>query len=233
MKILIVEDEIRIAKLLERLIKKIWGAQLTRLHHCRRLGEANNFLSKHPVDLLFLDLNLQGQNGFDLLQKFTAQAFHVVVVSAYRERALEAFEYGALDFIPKPFNRERLQKTFDRLMGTSKDVKPTAKFISIKKSGNVLPIRVAEIIYIQANGHYTALHLTSQRKELSDHSMDKLEILLPNDFFRIHRSYLVNLNEALEINKHPGSKYELRLKSGIYLPIGRSRLKALRERINF
>ena len=82
MKILIVEDEVRVSKLLEVMIREIWGSRLTRLHHCRFLGEANNFLSKYPIDLLFLDLNLKGESGFDLLQQFTAQSFHTVIVSA-------------------------------------------------------------------------------------------------------------------------------------------------------
>ena len=70
MKILIVEDEIRIAKLLEKQIRVVWAGHLTQIHHCRHLGEARNFLSKYPIDLLFLDLNLKGESGFQLLKEF-------------------------------------------------------------------------------------------------------------------------------------------------------------------
>lgn len=231
MRILIVEDERRIAKLLERLIREIWGGQLSRLHHCRSLGEANNFLSQHPIDLLFLDLNLKNENGFELLRQFTSRAFQVVVVSAYRERAIEAFEYGVLDFIPKPFGRARLQKTYDRLFAQSATNQPAIKYIAIKKAGSILPIPISKICYIQADGHYTQIHLTNGHKEISDQPLEKLQLLLPIDFVRSHRSYLVHLLEVLEIKKYPGSKADLILKNGTILPIGRSRLKEVEGRM--
>ena len=231
MKILIVEDEIRIAKLLERMVREIWAEKLTRLNHCNHLNDAEKFLAKHPVDLLFLDLNLNGQNGFDILKKLSARPFHTVIVSAYKEKAIEAFEYGVLDFIPKPFNRERLEKTFSRLIGHADQVKPMTRFISVKKSGRILPVPVKEIAFIQAKGHYTELNLQDNRKELSDKSLEKLEVLLPFQFLRVHRSYLVNLDMVLEIKKYPGSKYHLLLKNEAVLPIGRSKLKDLKKRM--
>ena len=231
MKILIVEDEIRIAKLLEKMIREIWGDTLSRLHHCHQLGEANNFLSKYTIDLLFLDLNLKGESGFDLLHQYTARSFHTVIVSAYRDKAVEAFEYGVLDFVPKPFSKERLQKTFERLVGETDSTYSATKFIPIKKSGRIILIPISQISHVQADGHYTSLHLQSQNKEICDHSMEKLLLLLPASFIRIHRSYIVNLQMANEIRKYPGSKVELVLNGGTILPISRSRLKEVEKQL--
>ncbi|MEL6194324.1 MAG: LytTR family DNA-binding domain-containing protein [Bacteroidota bacterium] len=231
MKILLVEDETRIAKLLEKMIREIWGNHLSRLHHCHHLGEANNFLSKYTIDLLFLDLNLQGESGFDLLHQYTTQSFHTVIVSAYRDKAIEAFEYGVLDFVPKPFSHERLQKTLDRLVGENSSSYSATKFIPIKKSGRIVLIPIAQITYVQADGHYTSIHLANQSKEICDHSMEKLLVLLPASFIRIHRSYIVHLPNASEIRKSPGSKVELVLNDGTTLPIGRSRLKEVEKQM--
>jgi len=231
MRILIVEDEIRIAKLLERIIREIWQDKLSRIHHCKHLGEANNFLLKYPIDLLFLDLNLNGQDGFKLLQQYTAQSFHTVVVSAYRNKAIEAFEYGVLDFVPKPFNKERLQKTYHRIIGKKETSTSELKFVAIKKGKAITLIPIKDLIYAKAEGHYSYLFLNQNKKELSDHSLEKLELLLPNTFVRIHRSYIVNLDFCRNIRRHPGSKYEVELSSGTLLPIGRSRLKELQAKM--
>lgn len=231
MNILIIEDEIRIAKLLERLIREVWGNAVSRINHVARLEDANRFLKRHPIDLLFLDLNLNGQNGFDILKDFSSQSFHTVIVSAYKDRAIEAFEYGVLDFIPKPFSRARLEKTYARLIGSQNDSQHALRFIAVKKSGRVKPVPIQEVRFIKADGHYTELHLSGGKKELSDKPLDKLEVLLPASFLRIHRSYIVQMNEALEIKKFPGSKYQLLLKDGSTLPIGRSRLKNVEERM--
>ncbi len=68
-----------------------------------------------PIDVLFLDLNLNGKDGFDLLKTSVSGAFHVIIISAHTEQALKAFEYGVLDFVGKPFNKERLARALDRV----------------------------------------------------------------------------------------------------------------------
>ncbi len=229
MNILIVEDEIRIAKLLENQIRELLGSKLKKLSHCQYLAEANNFINKYPLDLLFLDLNLKGENGFDLLQKFTALPFQTVIVSAYKDQAIEAFEFGVLDFIPKPFNKKRLQKTLDRLFHHSTDQGKGLKYIAVKKKGRIVSLPLSEILFIQADGHYTELHTASQYF-ICNKSMDSLEILLPKQFIRIHRSYLVDLNRIEEIQKFPGSKYQILLKNGKELPVSRKGFKLLDSR---
>ena len=78
------------------------------------LPEALCFIENNSLDLVLLDLNLNGDNGFDLLTTAVSESFHTIVISAYKDQAITAFEYGILDFVPKPFNRDRLEQAFDR-----------------------------------------------------------------------------------------------------------------------
>ena len=118
-----------------------------------------------------------------------------------------------------------------KLLGRKSTASPSIRYISIKKSVRIIPIPIEKVSYIKADGHYSEIHLSNKQWELSTHSLDKLELLLPADFIRIHRSYLANLESAQEVRKYPGSKYELLLKDGISLPVGRSKAKNLENRM--
>src|SRR5688572_31129759 len=110
MKILIVEDEPVLAQRLARFCREILGGQLESLRVASMFSEASARLDESPIDLLLLDLNLHGRDGMQLLASSVAGSFHTIIVSANTEQALRAFEYGVIDFVPKPFSRERLEQ---------------------------------------------------------------------------------------------------------------------------
>jgi two-component system response regulator LytT len=114
MRVLIVEDEQMVARRLERLLRQVLGAQLSAVRIASDLDSACVALAEDPDALLLLDLNLGGADGFELLRRARAQGHRTIVVSANFERALEAFELGVLDFIPKPFNADRLRLALRR-----------------------------------------------------------------------------------------------------------------------
>ncbi|RYF25612.1 MAG: response regulator transcription factor, partial [Flavobacteriales bacterium] len=186
-------------------------------------------LDHHTIDLLLLDLNLNGENGFDLLESVVARSFHTIIVSAYTDRAIKAFEYGVLDFVPKPFDEVRLAQAFKRLTQSLKTTEETLKFLAVKKAGNVKLIDINELLYIKGAGIYSELYLQNGNVELHDKSLEALEQILPNNYERIHKSYLVSLQLAERIIVQSGSKYDLLLKNGIVLPIGRSKYKELKK----
>ncbi|MEM7104753.1 MAG: LytTR family DNA-binding domain-containing protein [Bacteroidota bacterium] len=231
MKILIVEDELRVAKLLEKNVRLIWEEVLTNITVINNLTEAEIFMSQNEIDLLFLDLNLNGRNGFDLLNDFVSRPFFTIVVSAYRDQAIKAFEYGVLDFIPKPFNQERLKTAYLRSIGQAKEPSPEIKNLTVKKKGKLLLVPVIEILYIKSDGHYAELHLRNDKLEISDKPLDRLEVLLQNDFIRIHRSYLVRVNAIKEVLRFPGSRYEIALHSDLNLPLSRTRYKSVISKV--
>src|SRR5271157_1945729 len=107
MRILIVEDEEMASRLLKNILIEILGEGIESIQVQRSLTASQCYLQDHTIDLLFLDLNLHVENGFALLASAAAGSFHTIVVSAHTDRAIEAFEYGVLDFVPKPYGEER------------------------------------------------------------------------------------------------------------------------------
>lgn len=231
MKILIVEDEARIARRLERMTRDYFGPQLAGLAICESLPTALHALETAAPDLLLLDLNLNGQDGFDLLKSVMAGAFHTIIISAYTDRAITAFAHGVLDFVPKPFTQERLAQAFARLTPTARKPETGLQFLAVKKQGSLVLIDINDLRYIKGAGIYAELHLQNGKKELHDKSLEKLAQLLPNSFERIHKSYIVPIGQAEKIIVQEGSSYHLLLKNGELLPIGRSRYKELRSKM--
>lgn len=230
MNVLIVEDESRIAKRVERMTRELMGETLQSLKHIDSLSDALKFIENRSIDLVLLDLNLNGANGFDLLTTAVSKSFHTIVISAYKDQALTAFEYGVLDFVPKPFNKDRLEQAFDRILNKEKAGTNQTKYLAVKKRHRIQLIPIEEVIYIKGAGAYSELFLTDGGKELHDKSLEKLEQLLSNSFERIHKSYMVKMSEIKEIKVASGSKYHAVLKNGDQLPIGRTKYKDIRAK---
>lgn len=230
MKVLIVEDESRIAKRIERMTRDIFGNALNSLTHINTLPEALTFIENNSLDLVLLDLNLNGENGFDLLKTAVSQSFHTIVISANKDQAITAFEYGILDFVPKPFNRDRLEQALNRAITKEKFENDKIKLLAIKKRGRIQLIPIEDLLYVKGAGAYTEIFLANGKKELHDKSLEKLEQLLSFSFERIHKSYLVKMTEVKEIILKPGSQYMAELKNGALIPIGRTKYKDVKAK---
>jgi len=230
MKILIVEDESRIAKRIERMTRDIFGDTLQSLKHIDNLHEALNFIKNSSLDLVLLDLNLNGDNGFDMLTTAVSESFHTIVISANKDQAITAFEYGVIDFVPKPFNRDRLEQAFNRAVTKEKTGDNKIKLLAVKKRGRIQLIPIEDLLYIKGAGPYTELFLADGTKELHDKSLEKLEQLLSYSFERIHKSYLVRMSEIKDITVESGSKYMAELKNGGLIPIGRTKYKDIKAK---
>jgi two-component system, LytTR family, response regulator LytT len=230
MRLLIVEDEPLIAQRLQRFCREILGDGLTAPHAVASLGDAETWLGANAADIMLLDLNLSGVDGMELLRQSVAGSFHTVIVSASTDRALEAFEYGVLDFVPKPFTKERLAQALQRATQAGERT-GTAKYLAVKKSGRVDLVAVADVLYVQGAGNYSELVLANGRRELHDKTLERLAAVLPPQFERIHKSFLVRLGSVRALHVSEGSHYEAELKNGVCLPVGRTRYKELREKL--
>ena len=226
--VVIVEDEPLLARRIERFTKDILERKLTKTVVKNSLQDAMRYLSDHPVDLLLLDLNLHGRDGFDLLKQAVSGAFHTVIISAHTDRALEAFEYGVLDFIGKPFTRERLQKAFSRLeTADSKNRIPT-KYVAVRKGSKLHLIDVDEIRFIRGADIYSEIILDDGSVELHGKTLSKLNAILPSGFIRTHKSYIVNIQRVKTISSMGGSRYILELHTGEILPVARTKYKEMK-----
>ncbi len=229
MNILIVEDEKVSARRLKRIIDQDFESEEHRVEIRNNIETAEEYIENNPIELLFLDLNLNGKNGFNILKTYSSESFQTIIVSAYSDEAITAFEYGVLDFIPKPFNRERVHKALNRLGENPEGINGGMKSVVIRNQGKLSVIPLEDIDYFKGGGDYTEIHLMDSSFLLHSKTLEALHRLLPDTYFRIHKSFLVDSKRIQNIIPHGGGKFECELDNGTRLPVSRSRNKPLKE----
>jgi len=222
MRIAIVEDEAIVARRLERMVRDIVHGE-TAIEIAPSVPAALEVVRNRSLDLVFLDLNLNGRDGFRLLEEAAASSFQTVVVSAHEDQALRAFDYGVTDFVAKPWSEERLRLAIDRV---TRREPARAKTLVVRKGRELRSINVAAIVFVRGADDYTEIHLDDGTEHLHEKSLTALETMLPATFMRVHRSYIANLDRVRGVR---GS--ELVLDSERTIPVGRRYRDALRERL--
>jgi len=220
-RIAIVEDEAIIAQRLERMVRGIVGEAT--IEHAATFDDALR-VTRAPIDLLFLDLNLHGRDGFALLEEAAASKFQTVVVSAHHDQALRAFEYGVTDFVAKPWTEERLRRAIERVRGEKTSA---ARTLVVRKGRELRRIAVDDILFARGADDYSELHLANGEVHLHEKSLTALEALLPAGFLRVHRSYIANLARVT------GMRSDAVSMGGVTVPVGRVYRPALRARLGF
>lgn len=229
MNVLILEDEPLIAQGLAREVRAHFGARLSNLALHDNVPQALAALAQgqERVDLLLLDLNLHGADGYDLLRLVQTAPLQTIIVSAHAERSITAFEFGVLDFVAKPFSRERLHKALQRYTERHTE----AASLAVKKRGALEWIAMADIDHVQADGHYSNIVLRSGEQCFHDLAIDKLMALLPPHFLRVHRSYIVNSLGFRRLQIGAGGKYALDTQTSTGIPVSRSSYPTLKRRL--
>ncbi len=230
MRILIVEDESVAARGLERAIRELAGSRIVSLKVLGSFTAAEYFIQDNPIDLLFLDLQLHERDGFELLTQLAADSFQTIVVSANTDRAIEAFEYGVLDFLPKPLDRQRLKQAMDRFDSVTISSGRNMKYLSIRKDDRAELIDLSRVEYLRGGDNYAMIHISGGALERHRKTLDSFSKILPGNFLRIHKSCIVNLDYAVSIRTSAGSRYELELKTGENIPVGRTFYGELKQR---
>ncbi|MFZ6638208.1 LytR/AlgR family response regulator transcription factor [Undibacterium sp. TC4M20W] len=234
MKLLIVEDEPLIAQRLLREARHFFGTKLTQLDHCDDIDEALALLAATDFDLLLLDLNLLGDDGFKILQlkhmasNENAISFQAIIISAHTERAVTAFGFGVIDFVPKPFSQERLFLAFQRFEQSQPSENKSASLV-IKKMGNMELLLIADIDFLQADGHYSKIICCDGQQHFHEKSLDNMLQILPDNFVRIHRSYVVNMQHFKRLAINAGGKYSIDTKFSKEIPVSRSMYPKIKE----
>ena len=232
MNVLIVEDEASIARRIMRLTESALDSITSEVRIRNNIQDAFQYIEENQVDLLLLDLNLNGEDGFEIVATLSSYSFHTIVISANTDRAIEAFDYGVLDFVSKPINKKRFERAIEKYFDTQKTNSKT-KYLTVRNYPKSELINVSDICYIKGAGAYSELFLKSGKVELHSKSLDKLFSVLPDQFLRIHKSYIVNLDYSVMFITHPGSKYELKLKNDDLIPVSRTIYKSLKDSIVF
>jgi len=192
------------------------------------IGEAENgvaglqLLETTKPDLVFLDIEMPGMNGFELLARLTYSPM-VVFATAFDEYAIRAFEENSIDYLLKPIEKERLTITIQKLRKTSpafdnrqlikliEQIRPKKEMVSIsvKTGDRILLLRLEDISHFEAEDKYTFLIATDGKKYLTDYTLTGLEEKLPSSFIRISRSVIINSRLVREIQKHFSGKFVL------------------------
>ena len=224
---LIIDDE-QLAR--ERLKKLLASFQktFTIVGEAKNGTEAEKLILNLNPDIIFLDIEMPGQNGFELLSKLTTIPI-VIFCTAFEEYSLKAFDTNSIDYLIKPIQLKRLKQTVEKLHSlknnlSSKDLlevienitkeKATKQMtsIAIKKGDRIIFERLENISHFQAKDKYVIVH-TEKGEELIEQSLSKLENKLPDYFLRIHRSYVINTNFIKTLQKYFNSTYLITLKN--------------------
>ena len=225
MKIAILEDERVSARRLSRMIKEIIPNEVIIKLYITTDDALSDFHNELP-DLIFLDLNLNGEDGFSILKELGDLSSRTIVVSANTDRAIEAFELGVIDFIPKPFDKERLQIALNRFTGKKNRLEGTSMIV-IKNQGSRKFIPITDIISISGAGDYSEVKLTNGETYLYSKSLDTIEKQFPENFKRIHKSHIIDMNRVTEVKVQGGGKYLALLDNNSSYPISRTKYKVL------
>ena len=235
MKALIVEDEPLAVDNLKFYLKDYPVEIIGAAHNIR---EAVQFIKKEKPDVVFLDINLSGENGFDLLTLVDVN-FRIIFVTAYDEYAVRAFDVNALDYILKPLKKERIAKAMDRVFQTPSVDEEKRHYtmddtIFLLTGTRACFIKLKDICYIQADSSYSKIYVSDASCKTSTQTLKRWGELLPeNDFLRIHRSFILNIHHIAEIKRRANGTYSVILKL-IKTPMEISRRCAsdLKNRLN-
>jgi two-component system LytT family response regulator len=192
-------------------------------------------------ELLFLDIQMPGLLGTDVLRRIAHQPY-VVFTTAFAQHAVTAFELGALDYLLKPFGAERLEQALERIRGAMGE--PSAQpfdrlrealgkgpisRLFVRSGGAIVPVAVSSVSWFEARGDYVAAHAGASR-HLLHLSLNTLEARLdPARFLRIHRTHIVNLDLVKTFHRAVAGRMEAELKDGTRLAVSRARAQELRH----
>ena len=186
---------------------------------CQSALEARQFLSDDRVDAIFCDINMPDLNGMDFVKSLTAPPL-VVFTTAYSEYAIEGFKVNAVDYLLKPFGMQDFMRAANRLQERLSVPAATAAetddTLFLKTDYRIVKVSIPNIRYVEAMSEYLKVWIEGETKPIITLlSMKKMEERLPENFMRIHRSYIINLDKIQEVNKN-----RVIMDADTYLPIG-------------
>jgi two-component system LytT family response regulator len=246
-RVLIVDDEPLARGVLREMLQS--DPEVEIVAECANGKEAVEAIKELAPDLLFLDIQMPEMGGFEVLAALSeGQTPHLVFVTAYDQYAVRAFEVHALDYILKPFDRERFEASWQRaksqlqrernggveqkILSLLEDLKAGTKFLErlvIKSSGRIYFLETNEIDWIQAEGNYVSVH-TGKKSHLLRETISSLENQLdPKKFLRIHRSAIVRIDRIKELQPWFHGEYHIVLHDGTQLTLSRNYRDRLQE----
>ncbi len=232
-KCIIIDDEPLALRQLSAYIAKI--PTLEQVGSFANALEAQAFLQEHPVDLIFVDINMPDLSGIEFVRSLTVRPM-VIFTTAYSEYAVEGFRLDALDYLLKPFSFADFNRSVAKAQSlhellalrhnappttepitTTEEAEPKDKeYLSVKADYKVTLVKISEIVYLESEGEYVRMHLEDHSTITTLFRLKNMETALPSEqFMRVHRSYIINLQRIKSFVR--GRVY---LSDEEYVPIG-------------
>lgn len=231
LKTILVDDEILNLKNLEVILNNNFQ-EIEIIGMFQSVADAKKFIENNTIDLLFLDISMPIENGFDLLNYFPDRNFKVVFVTAHEEYAINAIRVGAVDYILKPILISELKVAIESVkkqFSTNEEIEVSNK-ITLSYEGGKSIIDSDEILYIKGDDNISTIYLSKNRKITISKTLKYFEDLLDSNFIRIHKSYILNLKFASRIISK--EVHFIELEDGTQLPISRRNYSKVNEVFN-
>jgi two-component system LytT family response regulator len=186
---------------------------------CENISDAVDAVRLHSPDVVFLDIQLQRETGFDLLTKIKEVNFEVIFTTAYTEYAIKAFKFSAIDYLLKPIDIDELKKAVakvEKRVNNNMTGRLTQLVQNLKQGSSdnfkiALPtldglvfVKISDILYCEASSNYTQIFTTEEKYLVSKTLKEYDDLLSDHNFFRIHNSYLININSIKKYVKGEG-----------------------------
>lgn len=247
---LIVDDEFHARSNLEMLLDN-YCDDVNIVGSASSADEARKVLDKEDVDVVFLDIKMPGEDGFEFLHSLESKEFAVVFITAYNEYALDAFKADAIDYLEKPIDIDELTVAVDKIRRMKNSDKPISlnedlvdliksvvnkqmdfEKTSIPTKDGLVIVNNQDIVHLEANESYTTIYLFDGKKYLSSKNIKVFEENLnSNIFFRTHKSHIINFAHHLkEFNRSLGNLAVMT--NGKQIPVSRRKLTEFLSKIN-
>ncbi|SFU28081.1 two component transcriptional regulator, LytTR family [Pustulibacterium marinum] len=241
MTFLVVDDERSARKLLYTFLKEHFTEST--IYEADTLKAAVNLLKEKTIDVVFLDIEMPEENGLEIIRYFEPSSiqFEIIFTTAYHQFAIDAFKLNAIDYLLKPIDEDELIKATHKALEKQAQHKIGAKIENLKKAlqqlsvskialevpKGILFMELEDIIYFEADGMYTNVHLKNNETKLVCKPLKFFTDQLESKpmFFKCHRSYLINLHFVKELVKNEGDY--LILQNQTHIPIAKSKKEQL------
>lgn len=222
LKAIIVDDEKNAIKNLQTILHNYY-TDINIVATCNTVDEAYKSINEHKPDLVFLDIDLgNNKTAFDLLKLFPVQTFKIIFVTAFNDFAIKAIKYAALDYVLKPVDETELIQAVNKAIKGSYDVDNVELFkqqmhnasladkIALNLGNSTEVVAVNDIISIEADKSYTSVTLLNKEKLFVSKSISEFEeLLIEKGFYRIHKSFLINISHIKNYSHKDGGTVTL------------------------
>ncbi|NVK27904.1 MAG: response regulator transcription factor [Flavobacteriia bacterium] len=224
LKCILVDDEPHARGLLRNLLNQS-SHSIDIAGEAADVDTAMELVALEKPDVVFLDIRINERLGFEVLDRFVDRGFKVVFTTAYDHYAVDAFKYGAIHYLLKPYDLPSVEEALTRCLVEGENGQVVSEvnqtIVAIQSRSETLRIKGSEILYLVGSGSYTEFYLTGGKTVLASKAIGHFEKSLPeNEFVRIHKKYIVNILQVKSFER--GAKSSVEMSNGIKLEVGRT-----------